>query len=299
MFLVFLLLNSIDFVDSMNRALLLIQGGLGNQLLQLCLASSWCIDNSIPLSVDVSLFSSRSRYLRGVTRREISPLVEALCSTVSLNNSIIPRVAFRLGCFSDELYDGALSKVSTFWGPFLKGDGVSRLAFDPRHSPFWSRVVHFLFLFCWPAGMECKFDIVAHVRGTDFASGRVLSRTGLYPMSLSYYISAIDLAASRLNSFDPSILIVTDAPEFVREQLIPILRYTNIVVSSASPQLDMLHLICAPVMIISNSSFSALSAHLSAVAGYSASVICPRFWFHPSYSGSCRGDLRSNTWIHI
>ena len=54
---------------------LLIQGGLGNQLLQWVLASTLASRQQRPLQLDSNLLRSWSRSKRGLTQRQISPLL--------------------------------------------------------------------------------------------------------------------------------------------------------------------------------------------------------------------------------
>jgi hypothetical protein len=138
-------------------------------------------------------------------------------------------------------------------------------------------------------------QVAIHVRRGDFASKRTIINSGLYPLPVSYFIRAIDLIKHNIPDLK-RLDIYTDSPKLVSDEFTEASSLSHHIASGSSPEYDLWRLSHYPNLIISNSSFSAIAAHLAFLRNSSVRVICPMQWFigDPPLH---RHDIRALEWI--
>lgn len=278
----------------MNRLqLLLLQGGLGNQLLQCCLFSSLTNTTLRDLPICTQLLRSRLRRLRFVTQRSPSLLIfqnqKVHLSTAKL---LLLRLFLRCSPLGQYLCDGALKMVSIGKSQYFNGDGLTTFCFDSEHDPFWLSVL-------------CALDeiygsvllgpsLAVHIRREDFYFVKTTLTTGLYPLPLEYY----QIALSSFGIFpfsNQTIRVCTDSPKEARQLLESY--YPSIIIDAeSSPEKDLWFLSHASYIVISNSSFSAVGAHLSQLRNKYSNIIAPKNWFSSPRFYKSRVDIRKDSW---
>jgi len=278
--------------------LLLLQGGLGNQLLQFVLAASLANAQGRPLMISALLMQSWSRRLRGLTPRSVSPLIRDQVSLVSLpwHRHFVPRLLHR---FADSrrtgvLSDRRLAEVRTSspmaeelrWVDVIHSHATHPCMFGDEFNSNWMTFLDAV------GAYSCitSTDIVVHVRRTDYLS----PGSGFLALGKPYYRSAIFRALSRLphGAKSPVIQICTDDPAWCLKHLQdPAWRLT---ISDRSPEQDLALMINANVLVTSNSSLSAVAAHLAQLRNPSVSVFTPMRWL--LRDDGRLGDLKKVNW---
>lgn len=270
---------------------MLLQGGLANQLLQSILVAHCENISFCDLSVSNALLKSRLRVLRSVTSRDLSSIFFTRYSSLSPLASALARVLFRT-CFCTDLYNGAISCVKLHRTTFYKGDGLTRHLFTTPFNKYWLEVLDILDRIYGPRAESSQLAI--HVRRGDFAQKKTFMNTGLYPLPASYFKRAIELFRLSIPKLE-HVDIFTDSPTAVSQEFSEALDLSFYISSGSSPEYDLWRLSHCPNIIISNSSFSAIAAHLASFRNSQARVICPNEWFNGNYQ-SDRHDLRLSKW---
>ncbi|MBD2423781.1 alpha-1,2-fucosyltransferase [Cyanobium sp. FACHB-13342] len=275
---------------------LLLQGGLANQLCQAALVSYEEHVGLKDLVVTDSLFGSRLRSLRSVTRRDVSPLFDSLLNSLPWHRLLVLRACFRLGLFSSLSCSNTLDRVELGGCNYYKGHGVTSAVFSESYEPFWSAVIDELDLrFGVVAPVSASFAM--HVRQGDFLNPKTQLGSGLYPLSLNYYLRALSVLVGCESQSSPW-LVFTDSPETVSANFIPALGAACKVVTSVSAEYDLWRLSHCSQLILSNSTFSCVAAHLASIRKSLRRVVAPARWFIDSRDFP-NGDLRKPEWIQV
>ena len=274
------------------KHLVLLQGGLANQLLQSVLVAH-CEDIHLSdLSFSETLIKSRLRILRSVTRRDLSPLFFKHSSRFSPLVLLLVRLLFRTGSYTN-LYNGAISSVKFSGTTFYKGDGLTSELFTEPFSKYWFEILDIL---DGTYGLKPQqADVALHVRRGDYANKRTIINSGLYPLPTSYFTRAIELIKHSIPDLE-SVDIYSDSPKSVYDEFTEAKNLNYNIASGSSPEYDLWRLSHYPNLIISNSSFSSIAAHLAFLRNPSVCVVCPMNWFVGD-SQLTRHDIRIPNWI--
>ena len=279
--------------------LLLLQGGLGNQLFQLVLAESLARALVRPLARSTVLMESRSRRLRGLTCRTLSPLVRERLPVVSMpwHRYLAQRLAARLkkpiwpGVLTDRLLAETARQPSPLldrlgWVRFIHSHATHPALFGAEFTASWLATLEALGS-CWPGPAVA---VAVHVRRTDYLN----PRSGFVPLGESYYRAALAKALAALpTQYTPIVVhVCSDDPQWCRIHLQdPAWRLE---ISHGTPEQDLATMVHARVLITSNSSLSAIAGHLAQLRDPSTLVLTPGRWLLKA--DGRLGDLRKADW---
>lgn len=265
------------------------------------------------LMVDPVLLHSRLRRLRGVTPRSLSPLVASALPVGStpwhhraaarlaarwpapglawvLNDAKLQQAAMA-GDLSEKL--GTISLIRTH--------GTHPALFAPAFEAAWRSLATAL----EPLVGVAPPTLALHVRRGDYLN----PNSGFLPLGPGYYRRALetvrkcqDLSAnagiaaggSRDNR-RPLVHLFTDDPAWCRTHLTD--SDWDLQIEAGSPEQDLARLAASRVLIISNSSFSAVASHLAKLRDPAAAVLCPDRWLLKE--DGRLGDLRSPGWLTV
>ena len=273
----------------------LLQGGLANQLLQAALITN---EEQIPvqlLSISDCLFNSRLRSSRSVTKRSISSLFEDKVYGISSYRQAYLRMLLRLPLARETLHDGALCRVHSHGQRVYKGDGLSPNVFSSEYNCFWFSILRALDELFGDA--PCQSTLATHVRWGDYFSVKTQRGSGLYPLPLRYYISALELLRARSSS-PLQICFFSDSPRQVQEQFSSFLHFPFEIFHGSSVEEDLWRMSFSSHLILSNSTLSCVAAHLAKLRNGHIDVIAPSKWFLDGFY-SARSDLRQAWWIQL
>jgi hypothetical protein len=282
-----------------NDLLLLLQGGLGNQLMQLVLAESLAKRLGLRLVGSQVLLDSRSRRLRGLTSRSLSPLVQ---ERVPLrpgpwHRHLLPRLAARLGQPLDSaiLTDRLLLDAAT-GGSYLL-ERLERVRVIHSHATH-PRLFGAEFAASWrstlaalrPYRRATAVQVAVHVRRTDYLN----PRSGFVPLDLPYYRAALTRALGAVPTGPtPTVVhVCSDDPAWCRSHLQD--PSWKLEIACGSPEQDLATMVEAQVLITGNSSFSAVAGHLAQLREARTPVLTPGCWLR-NPEGRL-GDLRKADW---
>ncbi len=288
--------------------LLLLQGGLGNQLFQVVLARTLAAQHGRELVVDPVLLQSRLRRLRGVTPRSLSPLLAGRLPLVATpwHHRAVGRLAARWGgsAAASVLTDAGLEQAVPA-GLVPQGLGAIRLLrthathpalYGPAFQPAWEDLAAAL----EPLRSGPPPALALHVRRGDYLQ----PRSGFFPLEPAYYrrglerIEASPALAARAGlggASRPVLHLFTDDPAWCRTHLGD--AGWDLRIEAGSPEQDLARLAAARVLITSNSSFSAVAAHLARLRDPAAVVLCPDRWLLEE--DGRLGNLRSPDWLAV
>jgi hypothetical protein len=281
--------------------LLLPQGGLGNQLFQVVLARTLAERFGRRLVVDPVLLRSRLRRLRGVTPRDLSPLVRQLLPEARgtpWHRQAASRLAARWPGpdHGGLLTDTALTRAAAR-GDLLEHLGAIRLLrthathpalYGEAFAPAWRAIA---------AALQPLVDtepptVALHARRGDYLH----PRSGFFPLQPGYYQRALALLAGAPElerpGGSPVLEVFSDDPAWCRAHLT--LPGWELRVANGSPETDLARLAGARALILSNSSFSAVAAHLARLRDPATPVIAPDRWL--LVEDGRLGDLRGPDW---
>jgi len=281
-----------------DELLLLLQGGLGNQLMQLVLAESLAKALGLKPIASYVLLESRSRKLRGLTKRSISSLIEnqLIVKPVPWHRHIAPRIAARLGDLSGGyvLTDDLLIKAA---GRDLHLEELSKtrvihshathpILFESEFAASWQLILDSLQNY-W-SGIPVK--IAMHVRRRDYinpSSGFILLTEAYYKAALSEALEAL------LTALTPTVVhIFSDDPDWCLNHLQD--PRWQLVINQSTPEQDLASMIHSEVVITGNSSFSAIAGHLAQLVNPSTLVLTPQHWLLKP--AGRLGELRKANW---
>lgn len=282
--------------------LLLLQGGLGNQLFQVVLARTLAERYGRRLVVDPVLLHSRLRRLRGLTPRGLSPLVAALLPEVGptpWHRQAGVRLAARWPVGRERVLNDAGLARAAAGGDLLERLGAIRvLRTHGTHPALYERG----FTEAWraiatalaPAAASKPPTLALHVRRGDYLH----PRSGFFPLSLRYYQRALATLAPPPEQSLPSgaarppLHVFSDDPAWCRAHLGA--GGWDLRIEAGCPEDDLARLASARALILSNSSFSAVAAHLARLRDPATPVLCPNRWLR--VEDGRLGDLRSPDW---
>jgi hypothetical protein len=276
-----------------NRLLILLQGGLGNQLMQWVLGQTLATVQGLDLQLSPLLFTSRMRAWRGVTPRSLSSLLPTDGGPAPMvwDRHLPIRCAARSPWHPSELLtdqDLLPDKVGDpgmFWfrrRRWLLTHATSPLLWHEKCATAWQQISLKLKLKAPPA-------LCVHVRRSDYLN----PGSGFFPLPATYYRLAIEEALRSHPWLCQNIWICSDDLAWCTSNLNDPrwrLHFTN-----AAPEQDLVSMASAEVLITSNSSFSAVAAHLGQLRGATSRVIAPDRWLRCPERPAL-GDLRKPGW---
>jgi hypothetical protein len=282
-------------VAKLPSSVALLQGGLANQLLQAALISHEEQISIHRLSISDTLLTSRVRKFRGVSKRSISQLFASQILPSTRYNYLISRIRLRIPLFRETLYDGSLFRIHSPGQHVYKGDGLTPNVFSPKYNNYWVSVLQSLDQLFGVYSSPSYISV--HVRWGDYSMAKTQIGTGLYPLPVSYYLSAISyLEGSGVDS--TNLVFFSDSPDQVQEAFKPALRSPFRVSRAGSAEEDLWKMSFSSNLILSNSTLSCVAAHLSKLRNTLGKAVAPSRWFlrddfHPRF------DLRQPDWIQL
>lgn len=281
--------------------LLLLQGGLGNQLLQLVLAESLAKAQQNRFVGSAVLMESRSRRLRGLTPRSLSALVgERLpLRPVPWHRYLAPRLAARFGAalaagvLTDRLLveaasgRGGRSLLERLgWVQVIHSHSTHPALFGAEFTDSWQTSLEAVRA-CW---WGTTVDVAVHVRRTDYLN----PRSGFFPLAEPYFRAALARAMAALPA-GPAPTVVhafSDDPDWCQAHLQD--PSWRLEIGGGTPEQDLAAMVHARVLITSNSSLSAIAGHLAQLRDPRTLVLTPQHWLR---NGDGRlGNLRKADW---
>ncbi|MEB3242528.1 MAG: hypothetical protein VKO44_02735 [Cyanobacteriota bacterium] len=299
--------------------MLLPQGGLGNQLFQVVLARTLAEHQGRRLVVDSVLLHSRLRRWRGLTPRSLSPLLSELLPdprATPWHHCARERLAARLadrwpGASGDGarrdavLTDAGLARAAAR-GELLEQLRMIRvLRTHATHpalygAPFhraWRAIAAAL----QPLAGPDPPTVALHARRGDYLH----PRSGFLPLLPGYYqraLAAVDTLSGagarglRSDPEDPPPLhVFSDDPAWCQAHLTAPGWTPRL--EAGRPETDLARLAAARVLILSNSSFSAVAAQLARLRDPATAVIAPDRWLLKE--DGRLGDLRGPDWLTV
>jgi hypothetical protein len=280
--------------------LLLLQGGLGNQLFQVVLARTLAERYGRRLVVDPVLLRSRLRRLRGLTPRGLSPLVARLLPE-AVPTPWHHRASARLAARWPEGREGVLNDAglarAAARGDLLEQLGAVRLLrthathpalYGPGFHAAWRAIAAVV----TPSGETEPPVLALHVRRGDYLQ----PRSGFFPLPQAYYQRALATLARRSGGGKrPPLHVFSDDPAWCRAHLSD--GGWELRIAAGRPEDDLARLASARALILSNSSFSAVAAQLARLRDPSTPVLCPNRWL--LVEDGRPGDLRSPDWLAV
>jgi hypothetical protein len=277
---------------------LLLQGGLGNQMLQLVLAESLAKALGRRLVGSLVLMESRSRRLRGLTVRALSPLVRGRLPLRPgpWHRHLAPRLAARLGepraagVLTDRLLVEAAGGPSLLerlgWVRVIHSHATHPALFGAEFTVSWQATLEALGA-CWRGTAG---EVAMHVRRTDYLN----PRSGFFPLGEPYYRAALAraLAALPAGPAPPVVHAFSDDPAWCRAHLQD--PSWRLEISGGTPEQDLAAMVHASVLITGNSSLSAIAGHLAQLLDPHTLVLTPQRWLL-SEDGRL-GNLRKADW---
>ena len=273
---------------------LFVKGGLGNQIMQWVYAESLARKNGFNLTVCTRLLESRSRAVRGVTSRSLSRTIRSLSNPIESNifYYLFCRFLNRIPIFKNLVAGNSqiASPKKIFDVPQTRcvlTDGTSPLIFAYDFLPEWKQVHKEI-----EAALDVSTEIGVHVRRGDYTN----KNSGFFALERDYYIEAINLALSMLKQQKPKITVFSDDPLWCMQNLSS--PKWEILISEGGPEKDLYAMSKMKALVTSNSSFSAVAAHLGETFEDLQLVICPDRWLSEP-NNTVVGDLRKPNWISL
>jgi len=283
--------------DQPSRALtLLLQGGLGNQLLQLALARTLAAHHQCRLRVDATLLNSLSRQKRGLTKRSLEPWLAAqiVIRPTEWHHWLMARLRRRLNplnrqILTDQQLFQANSAKELLQAPCPKmviSHGTSPLLFSKPFEATWAEIYEQL------PDTQPMAAVGIHLRRGDYLN----PASGFIPLSPKYYKQALKLLFRRQPRLERRVQLFSDEPAWgIRHLSSP---DWQLELQEGSPEHDLAAMSRMRALIISNSSLSAIAAHLGESFGILQLVICPDQWLLDP-NRPLLGDLRKPLWISV
>ena len=250
--------------------------------------------NGLSLLVCSRLLRSRSRALRGLTARSFSRTVRSLSNSTESNifYYLFCRCLNRIPALKSLIAGNSqiINPDNIFNTPRTRcvlTDGTSPLIFSCSFIPEWEKVRKEL-----GAALDINTDIGVHVRRGDYKK----ENSGFLVLERNYYLRAIKIAMGILKQDKPKITVFSDDPSWCKRNLSS--PEWETLISQASPEEDLYAMSKTKALVISNSSFSAVAAHLGETFEDLQIVICPDQWLSKTNHTSL-GDLRKPSWISL
>ena len=275
---------------------LLLQGGTGNQLMQMVIArfAAQALDKR--LIIYQTLLGSFTRKLRGITLRESSRMILELATInkTPLHRWIHARMARRMGIFNGLIIsDKDLLARDIEATISIKSDamliithGTTPKAFKATFKEFWRDIYSAL------PKVQPRNCIGLHLRRGDYLN----PASGFMTLPLDYYRRAIQRSFEQMPQLERRIVLFSDDPDWGQAHLSDSSWVLEI--ASGTPEEDLAAMAAMPALVISNSSLSAIAAHLGESFGEMQLVICPDQWLSAP-NRKALGDLRKPSWISL
>ena len=270
---------------------LLIQGGLGNQLLQWVLASTLATQQGRELRIDSTLMLSWSRAKRGLSQRQISPLLgsadkawhrwllaRARRRTHPLDGSTLTDAQLLALSSSEELLALTPDRLITH--------GTTPLLFEAPFEEAWLDIHRRL------PRIQTKAGLGLHLRRGDYLN----PSSGFMALPLGYYRRAIQRVFEQMPQLERRIALFSDDPDWGQAHLSD--SSWDLEIASGTPEEDLAAMAAMQALVISNSSLSAIAAHLGESFGEMQMVICPDQWLSDP-NRKALGDLQKPSWISL
>ncbi len=275
---------------------LLLQGGLGNQLLQVVLAHTFAAYQKRPLQVDTTLLKSQSRLQRGLTQRALEEWLASQLPTSPpvWHHWLGARLRRRLFPLDGKiLTDPQLLQANSAEellqppGPDLViSHGTSPLLFDKPFQKAWAEIHQQL------PKMQPLAAVGLHLRRGDYLN----PKSGFMPLPLSYYRKALELVFAKQPELPRHVQLFSDEPAWGMEHMSS--AHWQLELQEGSPEQDLAAMSRMRALVISNSSLSAIAAHLGESFGSLQIVVCPEQWLGDP-NRPVLGDLRKPSWISL
>ena len=277
---------------------LLLQGGLGNQLMQYVLAQTLARRSCRPLIASTTLLTSRTRRFRGLTSRSVSPLLEnrLLLSAPRWHREAWSRLIARLpgSLNSRVITDRCLIQAAHAANSIdelidrqlIHTHATHPLVFQPLFQDCWRDILSQLGSYL----RQPPPAIALHVRRADYLK----PSSGFFVLTEQYYRSAIERALSILNPTEvPKVIdVFTDDPVWCDVHLRD--HRWSLRIIPGSPESDLASMAHANLLITANSSLSAVAAHLAQLRNPMSCVLTPDKWLR--VVDGRLGDLRKLDW---
>ncbi|WP_415399051.1 alpha-1,2-fucosyltransferase [Synechococcus sp. W4D4] len=270
---------------------LLIQGGLGNQLLQWVLAKTLAARQQRELRIDSTLMRSWSRARRGLSQRQISPLLGPADNV--WHHWLLARARRRLqpldrSTLTDAqlLAAGSSEELLALTPDRLITHGTTPLLFGAPFQEVWQDVHRRL------PRVRAQAGLGVHLRRGDYLD----PASGFMALPLDYYRRAIQQIFEEMPQLERRILLFSDDPDWGQAHLSD--SSWELQIASGTPEEDLASMTAMPALVISNSSLSAIAAHLGETFGALRLVICPDQWLSDP-NRKALGDLRKPSWISL
>jgi len=249
-----------------------------------------------PLQVDTTLLQSQSRLQRGLTQRTleawlasqlpVSPPVWHHWLGARLQRRLVPLHGQIL---TDPQLVQANSAKELLQAPFpdlVISHGTSPLLLDKPFQEAWAEIHQQL------PKTEPLAAVGLHLRRGDYLN----KPSGFMPLPLSYYRKALELVFARQPELPRRVQLFSDEPNWGMEHLSS--AHWQLELQEGSPEQDLAAMSRMRGLVISNSSLSAIAAHLGESFGSMEIVVCPEQWLRDP-SRPVLGDLRKPSWISL
>ena len=270
---------------------LLIQGGLGNQLLQWVLARTLATQRQRELRIDNTLMRSWSRAQRGLSQREISPVLGP--ADKAWHHWLLARAHRRLSPLDRStltdaqlLAAGSSEELLALTPDRLITHGTTPLLFEAPFQDAWREVHRRL------PRVRAQAGLGVHLRRGDYLN----PASGFMALPLGYYHRAIQQVFERMPQLEGRIVLFSDDPAWGQANLSD--TSWKLQIASGTPEEDLAAMATMRALVISNSSLSAIAAHLGESFGGLQLVICPDQWLS-NPERKALGDLRKPSWISL
>ena len=270
---------------------LLIQGGLGNQLLQWVLASTLAAQRQRELRIDSTLMRSWSRAKRGLSQRQISPLLGS--ADRAWHHWLVARAVRRLrpldrSTLTDTqvLALGTSEELLALTPDRLITHGTTPLLFEPPFQAAWQEIHRRL------PQVRARAGLGLHLRRGDYLN----PASGFMALPLGFYRRGIQKVFEQMPQLERRIVLFSDEPDWGQAHLSD--SSWELEIASGTPEEDLEAMAAMQALVISNSSLSAIAAHLGESFGEMRLVICPDQWLS-NPERKALGDLRKPSWISM
>ena len=270
---------------------LLIQGGLGNQLLQWVLARTLAARQKRELRIDSTLMRSWSRAQRGLSQREISPLLDP--ADKAWHHWLLARAVRRIrpldrSTLTDAqlLAVGSSQELLALTPDRLITHGTTPLLFESPFQEAWLDIHRRL------PQVRAGAGLGLHLRRGDYLN----PASGFMALPLGYYRRAIERVFEQMPELERRIVLFSDDPDWGQVHLND--PSWELEIASGTPEEDLATMAAMRALVISNSSLSAIAAHLGESFGALQLVICPDQWLNDP-ERKALGDLRKPSWISM
>ena len=117
-------------------------------------------------------------------------------------------------------------------------------------------------------------------------------------LPINYYLSSLNYLEKKFSKKIDKVYLISDDLKSSYDELSPFI--SKIIVNSEySAEYDLWLLSRSKTIILSNSTFSCVGAHLANLRNLLKDAICPENWFWDDSKNGSRYDLRKENWQRI